>query len=359
MAVAEERLQILVPKQLKRRLAEEARRVFARLIGFFANWLRYGSEPEPEICADFSVFRDWALARLKKPGLLTPLHYRSVLEMFADARPKRQADIWRRYLGPRYMLDRQLLALNILQKNWKEFKNNLKYLPRYLIASKNLEGAFAKLKEKDPFAENNAIHLFRKFMSEDADLKSAMITADSQIVIELENLRTQSESLGRSMRYDQVADAMIRRQISQVQEKRNKANQHIDHYLIGFLHALDKNYPAAVSAFSMCLIPEKKMKKPESGLPPLETAVDAEWFKKALPPRERKFDKTRVAGLDAEGTVGNEFVYFNLGQMHMKLGHNIEAGMCFSGFINKAAKDKWHLYGKWAEELLSSINNTP
>ncbi|MCC8115829.1 MAG: hypothetical protein LIP18_01510, partial [Planctomycetes bacterium] len=61
-------------------------------------------------------------------------------------------------------------------------------------SNSNLENARAKVKDTgDPFGEHKAIAFFRKFLTEAPDLKSALVTVESQPAIEVEPLRTPSE----------------------------------------------------------------------------------------------------------------------------------------------------------------------
>lgn len=337
--------------------AHHARKMFGRLVAAFVGWMRTGAEPGSESIPDFAAFRDWALARMGRPWLLIPLRYRPLAEIFAEATPKRRADMWRRFLGPRFSLDRQLAAVNTLKKDWPALRDSLRYLPSALTRSNvNLESAFHKIDDRaDPLREHKAMAFLRKFFSDDPDLKTALVTVESRISIEVETLRSQAESLGRAFQYEQAAKAMMARQASQIQEKRNVANKHIDQNLTGLMYALDGNYEAAVSTLSMCLTPEDKRERDECAAPPVPDALDAEWFRKNLAPLENAFEKKRVPGENGSGTASYEYVYYNLGQVYRKLDRPIEARMCFHGFLEKAPADGMYLYRRWAEEASSEI----
>lgn len=330
-----------------------SRQVFGKLVAAFVRWAKGGTEPDPEAMPDFEAFRAWTLARLGVPTILVPLRYRPMIELFSEAGLKRRTDMWRRYLGPRFSLDRQLVAINILQKDWAALKDNLKYLPlEQTRGNINLTNAFAKLDDMgDPMREHKAIAFFRRFLTEDPDLKAALLLVESAVSIEMETLRTQAESLGRAFQYDQVSLAMMRRQASQIQEKRNVANNHIDQNLTGLMYAKENNYEAAVVALSMCLTPMDKRQSDDVPSPDLPDEIDETWFEKNLPPLDSAFEKKTVAGEDSPGTICYDYVYYNLGQIYKKLNRFIEAGMCFRGFLDSVEPDKNHMIAQWARGL--------
>ncbi|MDR0361764.1 MAG: hypothetical protein LBJ46_03620 [Planctomycetota bacterium] len=330
-----------------------ARKTLAGLVARFVRWMRSGTEPDPEKSPDFGAFRDWALGRLGSPAFLVPLRYRPVLELFGEATSKRRTTMWRWYLGPRYTLDRQLLAVNMLQKDWAAFRDHLKYLsPGLVRGNVSLESAFAKLEDKaDPISEHKALAFLQRFFNDDPDLKTALVTVESQVSIEMETLRTQAETLGRAFQYDQVSQAMLRRQASQIQEKRSGADDHIDQHLTGLMHALDGNYDAAVVAFSMCLTPIEKRHGDDRPPDPVRGEIGDDWFAANLRPLDGPFARRLVPGEDGLGTVCYDFVYFNLGKAYLKLGRDIEARMCFRGFLESAPRDKYFLFHRWAGEL--------
>lgn len=333
-----------------------ARQVFAKLIAAFVAWSKDGSEPSLEDIPEFANFRTWALKRLSPPSFIVPLRYRSILDLFREASRKRRDAIWKRYLGPRYMLDRQLVAVNILQKDWTVLRDNLKYLPPDFVRSNsNITAAFSRLQDTgDPMREHKAANFFRRFLADDPDLKTALLTVESAIAIEMETLRSQSESLGRTFQYDQVSQAMMRRQASQIQEKRNIANSHIDQYLTGLMYVIDGNHQAAVVAMSMCLAP---LDKRETDIPaPLEipNQIDATWFEQNMKPKEQPFEKKNVPGENGLGTVCFDFIYFNLGQVYMLMKRYLEAAMSFRGYIEGADPKQEFLPISWAEELASN-----
>lgn len=331
------------------------RHILAKLLSRATRWLRYGVEPQGDGEQNFVAFRDWLLKRLTPPKLLIPLRYQPILDLFNGSRAKRKAGMWRRFLGPRYMLDRQLVAICILQKDWSALRDALKYLNPELRQNPNLLNAFAKLNDKDMFAEHKAIHLFRRFMADDPDLKTAMVSTDSQIAIELETLRIQAESLGRQLQYDQVSVAMMRRQRSMLQEQRNIANRHIDQYLTGLMYAIDGSHEAAISALTMCLVPRSQRKTDKENPAEIDAGSAVGWFSANLAPRTGTFEKKKVPGVDTDGTLCHEFVYYNLGQMYRQLRQYSEARMCFRGFLDQEESKNWHQYCQWAKEMSNQL----
>ncbi|MDR1611184.1 MAG: hypothetical protein LBT97_00200 [Planctomycetota bacterium] len=333
-----------------------ARRVLAGLVAHYVRWAQSGAEPGQDAVPDFPAFRDWALSRQGVPSFLIPLRYRPIVELFAEATGKRRAAMWRWYLGPRYALDRQLLAVNMLQKDWAAFRDHLKFLPPPMArGNANLESAFSKLEDRsDPISGHKALSFLQRFFNDDPDLKTALVTVESQISIEMETLRSQAESLGRAFQYDQASSAMLRRQVSQIQEKRNRADAHIDQHLTGIMHAVEGNYEAAVVALSMCLTPLEKRSGDDHPPNPVAEEADVSWFAENLPPLDNSFGKRTVPGENGPGTVCYDFVYFNLGKVYLKLGRDIEARMCFRGFKDGTPRDRYFLFHQWADELSKS-----
>lgn len=343
-------------KEAKDLPATHARQVIAGLAAAFVRWAMSGEEPEEGAPPGFAAYRDLALSRLEPAKFLIPLRYRPLALLFSEAGAKRRIEMWKRCLGPRFALDRQLIAINILQKDWKALRNNLRYLPlSQTKGNSGLDNGFNKLKDNaDPFAEHKAMGFFRKFLSEQPDLKAALVAVESAVSIEVETLRTQSESLGRVFQYDQAAETMMRRQASQIQEKRNAANAHIDQYLTGLMYAIDGNLEAAVSALTMCLTPIDK--REIDGRPPPETPDIAgqDWFDAHFQPKSGKFAKKTVPGENSAGTVCYDFVYFNLGIVYMRLGRHVEARMCFRGVADAPASGTAHLCKQWAQALFEA-----
>ncbi len=329
-----------------------ARQMLARLLAGFVRWALSGAEPGDEEKPCFEAFREVALSRLNSNQFLIPLRYRPLLDLFVESGAKRRQEIWKRTLGPRFALDRQLVAVNILQKDWKALHNSLRYLPRALTQNNsNLNNGFGKAKDaSDPFAEHKAIALFRKFLEEDPDLKAALSAVESQTAMEVETLRTQSESLGRVFQYDQASATMMARQASQIQEKRNATNTHIDQYLTGLMYALDGNLEAAEVALSMCLTPCEKRQSDTKLLKSVPEQVGQEWFEENMPPLEGKFEKRKVPGEDSAGTICYDFIYYNLGLTYQRLGRHIEARMSFLGVDGSSDPERSHLLKQWASE---------
>lgn len=339
-------------KETKQLPPTYARQMLGRLTAAFVHWSHTGQEPEGVETPGFAAFRDLALSRLGRDGFLLPPRYRPFLQLYSEAGTKRRTEMWKRCLGPRYGLDRQLVAVSVLMKDWSGLREHLRLLPSATTRdNSNLANGFAKQKDAgDPFAEHKAIGFFRKFLTDQPDLKSAMVTVESQVSIEVETLRTQSESLGRVFQYDQASETMLRRQASQIQEKRLAANAHIDHYLTGLMYALDGNLDAAESALAMCLTPCDRRQTDNLPPPPLPDEVGEDWFGANLRPREGKFEKRRVPGEDGPGTVCYELVHYNLGMVYLKMNRFVEARMSFKGVLDDSPPDKSHLYRLWAAE---------
>jgi hypothetical protein len=341
-------------KEAKDLPASHARRALAGLAAGFAEWARSGSEPPGEERPDFTFFRDLVLARLGNPDFLIPLRHRPFLNLFSEAGPVRRLEMWKRCLGPRFALDRQRVAIRMLQKDWNGLTDSLKCLPAAQVrGNSSLENGFAKTRDAgDPFAGHKAQAFFRKFMEERPDLKSALTTVESQVGIEVETLRSQSESLGRVFQYDQAASAMMRRQASQIQEKRNAANAHIDQYLIGLMYALDGNYGEAEVALTLCLTPlEKRFSEPPPPFVPEE--ISEEWFSEVFRPKDGKFPRRQVPGEDSPGVVCHDYVYFNLGLVYLRDKRPLEAMMCFRSVMGGGLAKTTHLCLQWAESLFA------
>ncbi len=336
-------------KESKDLPASHARQMLARLVAAFARWAHDGTEPAEEEAPGFEAFRAMVLSRLDGRAFLIPLRHRPFLDLFSEAGARRRMEMWKRCLGPRFPLDRQLVAVNVLRKDWRALRESLAYLPLVQTrGNSGLENGFAKAADQaDPFAEHKALSFFRKFLSEQPDLKAAMVAVESQVSIEVETLRSQSESLGRVFQYDQASAAMLQRQASQIQEKRLAANRHIDHYLTGLMYALDGNYEAAEGALAMCLAPAEGGAPAAAAIP---EEVGADWFEASLKPREGKFEKRKVPGEDGPGTVCRDFIYYNLGVAYRKMGRHIEAMMSFHG-VAADAPERSHLYRMWAGEM--------
>jgi len=340
-------------KELKDLPPTYARQALGGLTAAFVRWSRDGVEPDAEAVREFPAFRDMVLSRLPTADYLIPTRYKPFVHMFADAGERRKLEMWKRVLGPRFSLDRQLVAVNVLQKDWDAVKRGIQYLPRTMIkGNSTLDNAFAKARDTgDPFGEHKAVTLFRKYFTESPDLKTALLSVESQVAIEVETLRTQSESLGRVFQYDQASEAMLQRQASLIQGKRNEANRHIDLYLTGLMYAMDGNYEAAESALVMCLTPQDKRESDMSRLPPVPDVVGQEWFEEHLAPKDDKFSKRKVSGEDSHGTVCFEYVYYNLGVVYMKAKRYVEARMAFHGALELYRPEDSHLVRLWAEEL--------
>ena len=326
-----------------------ARQMLGRLTAAFVQWAHSGAEPDPEQVKDFDKFRDLALSRLNPSRYLIPNRYRPLVQLFSEAGPKRRTEMWKRSLGPRFALDRQLVAVCVLMKDWKALKNWIKFLPSEVVKDNSaLQNGFAKAEDAaDPFGGHKATSFFRKFLTDQPDLKSALVAVESQVSIEVETLRTQSESLGRVFQYDQASETMMRRQFSQIQEKRLAANAHIDHYLTALMYAHDGNLDAAEATFAMCLVPEKDRATDDNAPEPVPEEVDEKWFEQHLVPRDGKFGKRPVPGEDAIGTVCYEYLYFNLGLVYLKQNRHTEAAMCFRDAQRKTSA---HLHNLWSAQ---------
>ncbi len=331
-----------------------ARQVLAALTAAFAKWAQNGEEPAEDALPGFAAFRDAVLKRLEPGGFLIPVRYRPLTDLFSEAGARRRLEMWKRCLGPRFPLDRQLVAVNALQKDWKALRDSLKYLPLALTRGNSaLENGFDKLKDTgDPFAEHKAMAFFRKFLTDIPELKAALVSVESQAAIEVETLRSQSESLGRVFQYDQASAAMMQRQASQIQEKRNAANAHIDQYLTGLMYAMDGNYGAAEGAMVMCLAPVGQRQSDVEPPRPPAAEVGEEWFEEHLRPREGKFEKRRVPGENGHGTLCHDFAYVNLALIYLKQERHTEALISLRGAREKAAPGKSHLYLQWVADLV-------
>ena len=330
--------------------ATYARQRLAGLTASFVRWAHRGDEPEADEAPEFDAFRDFALSRLDADAFLVPARYRPLVQLFAEAGPKRRQEMWRRCLGPRFMLDRQLIVVAALMKDWAGLRDNLKLLPVGVTKNNaNLENGFARAEDaSDPFAEHKAMDFFRKFLSGEPDLKAALVAVESQVSIEVETLRSQSESLGRTFQYDKASVSMMQRQESLIQEKRLQADRHIDHYLTGLMYALEGNLGAAESALAMCLVPlDQRGEEAEPPVVPGE--IGAEWFEENMAPLEGKFEKREVPGENGAGTVCYDYVYYNLGLVYLRMNRHWEAWMAFRGAIDAAPPEKSHLYSLWAE----------
>ncbi len=331
-----------------------ARQMLGRLTAAFVRWSQNGIEPDEQTMPGFALFREYVLGRLQARDFLLPNRYRPLLNLFSEAGPKRRLEMWKRSLGPRFALDRQLVAVNVLQKDWKALKRSLQYLPLTLTKNNStLDNAFGKVNDSgDPFGEHKGIALFRKFLTDTPELKAALLTVESQVSIEVETLRSQSESLGRTFQYDQASEAMLQRQASQIQEKRYAADQHIDQYLTGMMYAMDGNLEAAERALAMCLTPLDKRESDSQPPPPVPEEIGEDWFETNLAPRDAKFEKRKVPGEDSHGTICYDFVYYNLGVVYMKMDRLIEARMSFKGALDLYPDDHAHLVRQWAAELM-------
>ncbi len=330
-----------------------ARRMLGRLTAAFIEWAHSGKEPAPEDIKEFAPFRDMALSRLNANRYLIPNRYRPLVQLFSEAGGKRRLEIWKRCLGPRFALDRQLVAACVLMKDWKALRNWIKFLPSEMVRENSaLQNGFLKAGDaSDPFAASKAEAFFRKFLTDQPDLKSALVSIESQVSIEVETLRTQSESLGRVFQYDQASETMMRRQFSQIQEKRLAANAHIDHYLTGLMYAHDDNLDAAEATFAMCLVPEAGRATDDAPPPPVPEEVGEAWFTENLKPLEGKFEKRPVPGeKGAPGTVCYDYLYFNLGLVYLKQKRATEAAMSFHAAVDGAPEGRAHLHNLWAEQ---------
>ena len=340
-------------KESKDLPATYARQRLGALGAAFVEWTRSGREPDAEEAPDFEAFRELCLSRLNPSVFLAPLRHRPLLDLFSEAGDKRRLEMWKRCLGPRFALDRQLVAVNVLRKDWRALRDSLKYLPKHQTKNNSaLDNGFAKAGDSaDPFAEHKALSFFRKFLTDQPDLKTALLAVESQVAIEVETLRSQSESLGRVFQYDQASDTMLQQQASRIQEKRLAVNEHIDQYLTGLMYAIDGNCEAAEGTLAACLTPVDKRQSDDVPPPEMSDEITEAWFEENLTPREGQFEKRRVPGEDAPGTVCYDFVYYNLGLVYMRMERHIEARMSFRGFAESASPGKHHLVLEWAAEL--------
>ena len=337
-------------KEAKDLPPSHVRKTLGRLVNAFVRWSNDGTEPDENDLPGFAPFRDMILSRLKPDGFLIPLRYRPTIELYAEAGVNRRMAMWKRYLGPRYALDRQLVAVSVLMKDWNALDDHLKLLPLSQTKdNSSLANGFAKARDaSDPFGGHKADGFFRKFLTDRPDLKSALVAVESRAAIEVETLRVQSESLGRTFQYDQASETMMRQQMSRIQEKILVINPHIDHYLVGLMYAVDGNLAAAERTLVECLIPPDKQVTDEIPPEPVPEEIGQEWFDAHLAPREGKFEKRKVSGEDAMGTVCHELVYYNLGIVYMKLNRPVEACLCFRGVAELSPPDRSFLYRQWA-----------
>ncbi len=326
------------------------RQRLARLLAAFVRWAHDGTEADEGEFPGFAAFRTLVAGRLRSEAFLLPMRYRPFVELFTEAGPKRRLEMWKRCLGPRYVLDRQMVAVSVVMKDWNALESSLKFLPQEITRDNvNLSSGFAKAKDQsDQFSEHKADSFFRKFLADHQDLKSALVTVESQVSIEVETLRTQSESLGKVFQYDTAAETMMHRQASQIQEKRMAVNDHIDHYLTGLMYAVSGNLEAAESSLIMCLVPVAEQESDAKPPPPVPEEIGEEWFKANLPPKEGKFEKRPVAGEDGAGTICYDLLYYNLGIVYMKLRKYTEARMCFKALLAEAPEEQSFLYRQWA-----------
>jgi tetratricopeptide (TPR) repeat protein len=332
-----------------------ARRMLGKLTSAFVEWAERGTEPDAEQVKEFEPFREVVLSRLNPLQYLLPNRYRPLVQLFSEAGARRKMEMWKRCLGPRFALDRQLVAACVLMKDWKALRNWIKFLPSALVKeNSSLLNGFAKADDaSDPFGGHKAESFFRKFLTEHPDLKSALVSIESQVSIEVETLRTQSESLGRVFQYDQASETMMRRQFSQIQEKRLAANAHIDHYLTGLMYAHDGNLDAAEATLAMCLVPESERRADDSAVRPVtEGTLDelVQWFDKKLDHPDSKFEKRLVPGENAGGTACYDYLYFNLGLIYFKRKRYTEAAYSFHAALEKAQPERSHLHNIWSEK---------
>ncbi len=327
------------------------RQRLARLLAAFVRWAHDGTEAAEADLPGFIPFKNMVVGRLRSDSFLLPVRYRPFVELFTEAGPKRRMEMWKRCLGPRYVLDRQLVAVSVVMKDWNALESSLKFLPPEVTRdNSNLANGFAKSKDGgDQFAEHKAESFFRKFLTEQQDLKSALVAVESQVSIEVETLRSQSESLGKVFQYDTAADTMLRRQASLIQEKRMAVNDHVDHYLTGLMYALSGNLEAAESSLIMCLVPVAQQETDMEPPPPVPEEIGDEWFTSNFKPKDGKFAKRLVAGEDSPGTICYELVYYNLGMVYLKLRKFTEARMCFKALLMESPAEESFLYRQWAE----------
>ena len=332
-----------------------ARQRFLDCLTAYVRWNADGSPPRDEASLPgplFASFIAWARKRDPRPAYVAPLRYRGWLAVFkAMSRPRRDL-IWKRLLGPRGQLDRQLLALRAASGDFDGFFAGLAALPPERRDNHSLHRAKQELESPDLYGDKARRvegHL-RKFMEEDPDLKEALDTLDTGQAIETETQRIQAESLGRPFDYEASGKAVLQRMMVDLLARRRQAAQGVDFHLAGLLHVIEGNDAPAVEALLRCLRPASAEAPPEAG------ARDPAWFAHAFRPLTEPFPRWPAPGLDDGLPPETDFIYYNLGQMYRRLGQTREAWLAFAGFLRQAEGRPWHGLVQTTREIMEELD---
>ncbi|MCC8191069.1 MAG: tetratricopeptide repeat protein [Planctomycetes bacterium] len=328
---------------------DRSHRRLARLVAAFAAWARCGDEPAAAALPEFAAFRTLILSRLRPDDLILPIPYQPLATLFLEAGAGRRREIWKRVLGPRYDLDRQLLAAVASLRDVTGLADALLVFPpektRRLMEF--LTRAGATTSEETPASRRADAHC-RRLIGQLPDCQPALAAvAEEAAATAAAMRRTAPDRAEETIRSDAQ-----RRLVARIRQRRLEADRHIDQYLVGLLHVLDGNLPAAEQALVTCLGGSRRPGDATADDATRGEADDEKWLARHFPPSRNTFTHRPAAGdYGAEARV-QEFLYYNLGMVYQRLGRWQEAAIAFREAVATLPAGTAYLHRLWAERHL-------
>ncbi len=327
------------------------RRALAKYITAMIRWSRTG---EMEDLPRFDSFLKWARSRMPSPQLLSPPRHRATLAYFADASPKKREFIYQQHLGERYEIDRKLVAIHFLKKDWDAVKIDVMQLPAELREKKTLVKAFEPPKEWQIMPKDRTETFILQFIQSDSELKAALVAMESQVNLDVQTLQQRL----RQQKADPLPPQLAYRKVlghheRQLLDSRMKADENNDRNLNGLLFAVDGNMPAAIEELTAFI--NQWEKTPITTRRDTARAFDESWFMQIGNRKQFIPDDPEGEG-DAEDLAGIcSFAHYNLGWLYRQAGNLQAALQCFTRFEQLAKRYRWHLFAVYAGEILQEL----
>lgn len=345
-------------------LSNAFRKELAAYLGGFVRWAKYGRQMDlPKL----PEFIEWARTRIKRPEMLIPPRYRCILEDFADASPARRESIYRKHMRDRYTTERVRMSLHLLNRSIDEAIQAARTLPAEVRSNRYFKKAVESARNSERWKSERATLTFlEKFIASEASVRRIYLKTESRFSGEMEMLQTHAiRELGHQLKAEEAAASVMRRQLEQNAQREAFANQRIDRDLLGLLFYVERNFTAARDELSAYL---ERLERQREERNRNQRTFDGSSLQEMLGHRasrrqesraDIKRHDTRIVGAEAPVSIyEDDFVYYNLGMLALKLEDRRQASDCFSRFCLWTAQNNWHLYGEFAREINNEIEDT-